>query len=124
MKSPNSKTSKENKLMDEFIISIFYNIDNFCKKLKNYFEHYFIPCDEDKVSFEPPSSLSLSEIMAICICFHLSGYRTFKWYYIKLIQKECCKVINHLTKDLFGKLFVDKGYVSKKLFEELLMAFV
>ena len=221
----NSEISKENKLIDEFIISIFYDIDNFCKELKNYFEHYFISCDGKKASFEPPSSLSLSEIMTICICFHLSGYRTFKWYYTKLIQKEyrqffsslvsynrfvelmpyaalplslfvqyirsktsctgisfvdsttwevcdshriqqhkvfagivkrgksstgwfygfklhlvindCGEILNfcltpgnvddrnrkvmrHLTKDLFGKLFADKGYVSRELFKELL----
>lgn len=30
------------------------------------------------------------------------------------------KVMSHLTKDLFGKLFADKGYVSKKLFEDFL----
>ena len=211
--------------MDEFIISVFYDIDNFCKELKNYFEHSFIPCDRKKAFFEPSFSLSLSEIMTICVCFHLSGYRTFKWYYTKLIQKEyhkffpglvsyhrfvelmsyaalplslfvqwigfktsctgisfvdsttlnvcdshripqhkvfegiakrgksstgwfygfklhlvindrgeilsfCLtpgnvddrnrKVMSHLTKDLFGKLFADKGYVSKKLFEDLL----
>lgn len=63
----------------------------FCKELKNYFEHYFISCEGKKTSFEPPSSLSLSEIMTICVCFHLSGYRTFKWYYTKLIQKEYSK---------------------------------
>lgn len=74
--------------MDEFIISVFYDIDNFCKELKNYFEHSFIPCDRKKAFFEPSFSLSLSEIMTICVCFHLSGYRTFKWYYTKLIQKE------------------------------------
>ncbi len=30
------------------------------------------------------------------------------------------KVIKHLTKDLFRKLFADKGDVSKKLLKELL----
>lgn len=30
------------------------------------------------------------------------------------------KVMKHLTNDLFGKLFADKGYVSRKLFEDLL----
>ena len=30
------------------------------------------------------------------------------------------KVMSHLTKDLFGKLFADKGYICKKLFEDLL----
>ena len=29
-------------------------------------------------------------------------------------------VMKHLTKDIFGKVFADKGYVSKKRFEELL----
>lgn len=58
--------------MDEFIISVFYDIDNFCKELKNYFEHSFIPRDGQQASFEPSSSLSLSEIMTICVCFHLS----------------------------------------------------
>lgn len=29
------------------------------------------------------------------------------------------KVMEHLTKNLFRKLFPDKGYVSKKLFKEL-----
>ena len=162
--------------------------------------------------------------MTICVCFHLSGYRTFKGYYTKLIQKDYRKffpklvsynrfvelmpyaaipltlfiqytsskspctgisfvdsttldvcdnhripqhkvfgglaqrgksstgwfygfklhlvindcgeilsfcltpgntddrskdVMEHLTKDIFGKLFADKGYVSKKLSEEL-----
>ena len=30
------------------------------------------------------------------------------------------KVMKHLTKDIFGKVFADKGYVSKKLFGKLL----
>ena len=211
--------------MDEFIISIFYEIDNFCKGLKEHFEHSLISRKEEAVSFEPPSALSLSEIMTICVCFHLSGYRTFKGYYTRLIQKDYRKffprlvsynrfvelmpyaaipltlfvqytnskspctgisfmdsttldvcdshriqqhkvfeglaqrgksstgwfygfklhlvindrgeilsfcltpgntddrnkdVIGHLTKDLFGKIFADKGYISKKLSEELL----
>ena len=46
MKSPNPKISKENKLMDEIIISVFYDIDNFCKELKKYFEHSLIPPNE------------------------------------------------------------------------------
>ncbi len=31
--------------MDEIIISVFYDMDNFCKELKKYFEHNFIPCE-------------------------------------------------------------------------------
>ena len=178
--------------------------------------------NENEISLQPPSSLILSEIMTICVIFHLSGYRTFKWYYTRFITKQykkffpnivsynrfvelmpyaafpltlfvysrkgscsainfidsttldicdshriqqhkvfkgfaqrgksstgwfygfklhitinengeimafCLtagntddrdkKVIQHLTKDMFGKLFADKGYISQKLFQEL-----
>lgn len=97
MKSSNPIIPKENKLMDEIIISVFYDIDNFCKELKIFFEHSLLPCDENPTSFEPPSALSLSEIMTICVLFHLSGYRTFKWYYTKFIQKDCRKFFPRLV---------------------------
>lgn len=211
--------------MDELIISVFCEIDNFCFQLTDYFQHTRISCEDSIASFEPPSSLSLSEIMTICTLFHLSGYRTFKAYYTRLIREQyhqffpklvsynrfvelmpyaaipltlfiqhqgshsahtgisfldsttldvcdnhrisqhkvfqgiaqrgksstgwfygfklhliindlgeilsfCLtpgnvddrnrKVIHHLTKELYGKVFADKGYVSQALFEELL----
>ena len=74
--------------MDELIISIFYELDNFCKELNAYFEHSMLPCDKKKLRLEPSRSLSLSEIMTICVGFHLSGYRNFKWYYTRLIVKQ------------------------------------
>ena len=83
--------------MDELIISIFYEVDNFCKELKNYFEQHSFTCDGKKVSFEPSRSLSLSEIMTISIGFHLSGYRNFKWYYTRLISKEYRKFFPKLV---------------------------
>ena len=83
--------------MDEMIISVFYDIDNFCKELKKYFEHYLIATDGEASSFEPPCGISLSEIMTVCVFFHLSGYRTFKWYYTKLIQKEFRKFFPKLV---------------------------
>lgn len=79
------------------IISVFYDIDNFCKELKKYFEHYLIATDGEASSFEPPCGISLSEIMTVCVFFHLSGYRTFKWYYTKLIQKEFRKFFPKLV---------------------------
>ncbi len=30
----------------------------------------------------------MSEVMTIVVCFHSSGYRTFKWYYIHHVQKN------------------------------------
>ena len=83
--------------MDEIIISVFCGIDNFCMRLKNYFEHSMIPYEGETASFEPPSSLSLSEVMTICVLFHLSGYRTFKWYYTKLVKKEYQKFFPRLV---------------------------
>ena len=74
--------------MDELIISIFCELDNFCKELNSYFEHSMLPCDRKKLRLEPSRSLSLSEIMTICVGFHLSGYRNFKWYYTRLIAKQ------------------------------------
>lgn len=83
--------------MHEIIISVFYDMDNFCKELKKYFEHSLIPPNEKETSFELPSELSLSEVMIICVFFHLSGYRTFKWYDTKLIQKEYHKFFPKLV---------------------------
>jgi len=73
--------------MDKLIISVFYDVDNFCKELNSYFQHYFLSHDGKNISFEVPASLSLSKIMTICIAFHLFGYRTFKGYYINFIMK-------------------------------------
>lgn len=83
--------------MDELIISIFYEVDNFCKELHTYFEQYSLSYDRKVVLFEPSRSLSMSEIMTICIGFHLSGYRNFKWYYTKLILKEYRKFFPKLV---------------------------
>ncbi len=74
--------------MDELIISVFIEIDNFCKKFIPYMEQRCLTLGSAPASLEPPSSLTLSEIMTICTVFHLSGYRTFKWYYIRLISRQ------------------------------------
>ena len=83
--------------MDDLIISIFYELDNFCKELNSYLEHSMLPCDRKKLRLEPSRSLSLSEIMTICVGFHLSGYRNFKWYYNRMITKEYRKFFPKLV---------------------------
>lgn len=65
-----SNIPKENKLMDEMILFVFYDINNFCKELKKYFEHYLITTDGESSSFDPPCGISLSEIMTVCVFFH------------------------------------------------------
>ncbi len=52
--------------MDELIITIFCEIDNFCKKFISYMKKHCLPSDEKPVSFEIPSALTLSEVMTIC----------------------------------------------------------
>lgn len=64
--------------MEELIL-IFCRIDDFCQE----YEKHMIE-DNEKLS---KTALSLSEIMTILIYFHFSGYRTFKWYYTKYVQK-------------------------------------
>ena len=83
--------------MDDLIISVFYEIDNFCKKFIPYMEQRCIQNDNNPVSPGLPSRLSLSEAMAICAVFHLSGYRTFKWFYQKLILKDYRKFFPNLV---------------------------
>jgi hypothetical protein len=110
----------------------------------------------------------LSEIMTIMVYFHVSGFRTFKDYYLrfvstdlkKIFSKSCklfkiyridaykvrsyvnflndkgeifssvltsgnvddrnVEVIKKLMKELYGKLFWDRGYISSNLFDMLL----
>lgn len=83
--------------MDDLIISVFYEIDNFCKEFIPYMEQQCIASDGNPVSLELPSQLTLSEVMAICAVFHLSGYRTFKWYYTELVSKGFRKFFPNLT---------------------------
>ncbi|MCI8804989.1 MAG: hypothetical protein HFE59_03700 [Clostridiales bacterium] len=45
--------------MDELIISIFYEGDNFCKEFNDYLENNSLPVNGREVSLKPNSSLSL-----------------------------------------------------------------
>ena len=83
--------------MDDLIISVFYEIDNFCKKFIPYMEQQCIQIDDKPVPLELPSRLTLSEAMTICAAFHLSEYRTFKWFYKKLVLKDYGKFFPNLV---------------------------
>lgn len=206
--------------IEQVLLEIFCDIDDFCMTFTDYWHKHLVT---DGSPIIPKCAMSLSEIMTIVIYFHLSGQRTFKWYYKHFIcgyLKNCfpkrlsynrfvevmqsaivpllvytmkCKVgkcsgisfvdstkiavcgnkrisrnkvfeniaeigkstmgwffgfklhltindqgdilsfcitpgnvddrdekvINHLTKELFGKLFGDKGYISQNLFDKL-----
>lgn len=83
--------------MDNLIISIFYELDNFCNELNSYLQHHLISCDKNSLNLQPSRALSLSEIMTICVSFHLSGYRNFKWYYTRLIATKYKKFFPKLV---------------------------
>ena len=83
--------------MDDLIISVFYEIDNFCKKFIPYMEQQCIQTGDKPVPLELPSRLTLSEAMTICAVFHLSGYRTFKWFYQELVLKNYRKFFPNIV---------------------------
>ncbi|MDE6780314.1 MAG: IS982 family transposase [Ruminococcus sp.] len=70
-------------------IAIFCDTDDFCKAYEEYCRNKLLM---DKEEVVPRTRMSLSEIMTILIMYHLSGYKTFKWYYTK-------HVIVHQRKD-------------------------
>lgn len=71
--------------MVEQLIAIFCDIDDFCKEYEEYCTHHLLL---DKNQVIPKTSMSMSEIMTITVYFHLSQYRTFKWYYKNYISEQ------------------------------------
>ncbi len=67
--------------MEEQLIKVFCRTDDFCME---YMKH-LLPEGEHKSARK---TMELSEIMTIAVMYHLSGYRTFKWYYTKCVQKQ------------------------------------
>ena len=68
------------------LISIFCEIDDFCKDLDKNITHslLFAPT---KGGRGPDCCLSISEIMTIQILFQMIGYRNFKTFYTGFLQK-------------------------------------
>ena len=64
-------------------IAIFCDTDDFCKEYEEYCRNKLLM---DKKEVVPRTRMSLSEIMTILIMYHLSGYKTFKWYYKKYVM--------------------------------------
>jgi hypothetical protein len=66
-------------------VAIFCDVDDFCKAYEEYCMHSLMM---EKQKIIPRTRMALSEIMTILIMFHLSGYRTFKWYYQKHVMQH------------------------------------
>jgi hypothetical protein len=68
------------------IITIFCEVDDFCLEFEPEFNKKLIEDGTKKRNRE--STLCLSEVMTITICFHSSAYRTFKDYYTQEVEKH------------------------------------
>lgn len=65
-------------------VAIFCDVDDFCKDYEKYCTRSLLM---DKQEIVPKTRMALSEIITILILYHLSGYRTFKWYYLYHVRK-------------------------------------
>lgn len=68
------------------LLKLFYEIDNFCKAFVRFWQKFLLKQGLSKRI--KPCSLCLSEIMTILVNFHMSGFRTFKDYYIKHVSRN------------------------------------
>jgi len=68
------------------LVSIFCEIDDFCKDFIAQFDCPEKLLDGKKVKRKRPMRLSMSEVMTISLCYHFSGYATFKDFYTKHVQ--------------------------------------
>ena len=65
------------------LLTIFYEIDNFCKAFRRFWQRFLLT--QGLAKRIKPCSLCLSEIMTIVVNFHMSRFRTFKDYYLKYV---------------------------------------
>jgi transposase len=72
--------------MDQDILPLFCDIDDFCQIFEPDFRKHLL-ADGSTLRIRK-SSLCLSEVMTIIIYFHLSGYRTFKDFYTRSVSKH------------------------------------
>lgn len=83
---------KGGNFMQDLLIPIFCDIDDFCINLEKHLNNSMLQEDnKTRVIFNVSKTMHLSEIMTIIVYFHLSGYRNFKTYYkqhVAVVLKE------------------------------------
>lgn len=62
------------------LVKILYHVDEFCKLFEETLKENVI-MGQKKQRISTISTLSLSEIVTICVFYHYSGYKNFKTYY-------------------------------------------
>jgi len=66
------------------LIEIFIVCDDFCDELSLYLQKFSLPDPHHK---QTDRKMCASEMMAIIIFYHLSGFKSFKWYYMFVVQR-------------------------------------
>lgn len=87
-----TKSKKEVKAM--LLVTIFYEVDEFCKLFESDYKKILVKSGIQKRN--RASQLSMSEVIAICIYFHHSGYKNFKQYYTNYV----CRYLTSEFHDL------------------------
>ncbi len=72
--------------MFAFLTDIFCQIDDFCNSFDSKYQHFFLN-NPTKRRYKA-CSISLSELMTIVVLFHISGYRTFKDFYLICVCRD------------------------------------
>ena len=94
------------RMLTMMLHQLFCDIDDFCQNHLATWKHSLLETGERKR--QRSRCLCESEVMTIAVYFQMSGYRTFKWYYQKLVLVQ-----------LLGKLFGDRGYIFETLTQRL-----
>lgn len=84
MRITTNSENRKKEFSKEEQVAIFCDVDDFCKDYEEYCTHFLLM---DKNEVVPKTRMAMSEIMTILIMYHLSGYRTFKWYYLHHVRK-------------------------------------
>ena len=85
------------------ILSVFCQIDDFCKVFEPRFHQMLLASGEKKRN--RPPKMSLSEVMTILVMFHSSGYRNLKTFYL---EKVCQQWQTEFPKRLSYNRFVER----------------
>ena len=86
------------------ITQIFCSIDDFCLEFVPFWQKSLLSNGKKRIR---TSKMSLSEVMTIQVLFHLSGYRTFKDFYIGYVSKHLTSYFPDLVS--YNRMVERKG---------------
>lgn len=93
------------------LVALYCSVDDFWKAFKKELDKHLIDSGKQKSGPEP--ELSISEMLTIIIMFHQSNFRTFKYFYLHVLQYHKNDFPNLISYSRFV-------YLKKNLFVPLL----